>query len=110
MYGNEASIRLSPGISTPSNRGISNFRAQPCLCLCRGFLQTTRTTFFLLIILQLSQNRFTEGRTFIRFNPSRDKKTRPEKIPSQERSHYNNLTFAGRLFGLSSSRRETSLP
>src|ERR1700737_2161371 len=116
MYGSEASMRLSPGISTPSNRGISshpgsfvglsrrsgtNRTTQPCRCLCRGFLQTTRTTFFLLIILQLSQSRLTEGRTFIQirpyFVPTGDKKTHPTEIDSQERfSFTQNLTYAGR--------------
>src|SRR3984893_4316887 len=100
MYGNEASIRLSPGISTPSIRGISNYwgtlhglnsrnwfshAVQPCRCLCRGFLQTTRTTFFLFIILQLSQSRFTEGRTFIQIRPQGGQKNATRGDTSQER-------------------------
>ena len=38
---------------------------QPCFCLCRGLVQTTRTTFLRRTILQFSQRRFTEARTFI---------------------------------------------
>jgi hypothetical protein len=38
---------------------------QPCFCLWRGFLQTTRTTFLRRTILQLSQILFTEARTFM---------------------------------------------
>jgi hypothetical protein len=53
--------------------------AQPCRCLCRGFLQTTRTTFFLFIILQLSQSRFTEGLTFIQIRPQGTKKRNPRR-------------------------------
>jgi hypothetical protein len=37
------------------------------------------------MILQLSQSRFTEGRTFIQISSSGDKKTQPEEILSQER-------------------------
>ena len=37
----------------------------PCLCLWRGFLQITRTTFLRFTILQLAQILFTDGRTFI---------------------------------------------
>jgi hypothetical protein len=38
---------------------------QPCFCLWRGFLQITRTTFSRLTILQLSQSRLTDARTFM---------------------------------------------
>src|SRR5580700_8469997 len=125
MYGNEASIRLSPGISTPSIRGISYYwgslsgitgrnwlihAAQPCRCLCRGFLQTTRTTFFLFIILQLSQSRFTDGRTFIQFVLRGQKNATRGDTLSGAFPFQNSLTFAGRLFALSSSRKGTSLP
>jgi len=47
-------------------------RNYPCLCLWRGFLQMTRTTFLRFTILQLAQSLFTEGRTFI--NPREDKR------------------------------------
>ncbi len=43
------------------------------------------------------------------FSPLGDKKTHPEEIPSQERFSFYNPTFAGRLFGLSSSRKGTFL-
>ncbi len=39
-----------------------------------------------------------------------DKKTQPEEQPSRERFWSNNLTFAGRLFGLSLGRKVTPLP
>ena len=65
----------------------------PCRCLCRGFLQTTRTTFLLFTILQLSQSRLTEGRTFIPVSSSGDKKTQPAKSYSQERSHSNQTSL-----------------
>lgn len=38
---------------------------QPCRCLCLGFSQITITRPFLLIILHLSQMRFSEDLTFI---------------------------------------------
>ena len=56
-------MRLSAGISTPSNRGIG--KNYPWRCLWRGFLQITRTTFLRFTILQLAQSLFTDGRTFI---------------------------------------------
>ncbi len=37
----------------------------PCRCLCRGFVQITRTTPLRRTILQFSQIRFTELLTFI---------------------------------------------
>jgi hypothetical protein len=74
-------MRFSAGISTPNNRGIifvkkvtklqRKFaslhypRPYPCRCLCRGFLQMTRTTFLRFTILQDSQSLLTDGRTFI---------------------------------------------
>src|ERR1700736_5334355 len=87
MYGKDASIRLSPGISTPSNRGINCLFAPfansadqpPCRCLWRGFLQTTRTTFLRLITLQLSQSRFTDGLTFIASDSARQEPTGGQK-------------------------------
>src|SRR5579863_129764 len=38
----------------------------PCLCLCRGFSQMTRTTPFRLMILHFAQIPLTEERTFIK--------------------------------------------
>ena len=63
-------MRLSAGISTPSNLGIKldgdlARRGHPWRCLWRGFLQITRTTFLRFTILQLAQSLFTDGRTFI---------------------------------------------
>src|SRR5215475_5381035 len=81
-------MRFSAGISTPNNRGIFyeslscqpvksfplsvNYLYEPlitflhpCRCLCRGFLQMTRTTFLRFTILQDSQSLLTAGRTFI---------------------------------------------
>lgn len=63
-------MRLSPGISTPRSRGMGWVGlcvggAYPCFCLWRGFLQTTRTTFLRRTILQLSQMRLTDARTFM---------------------------------------------
>lgn len=40
----------------------------PCLCLCFGFTQTTRTTPLLFTILHLAQIFFTELLTFISAN------------------------------------------
>jgi hypothetical protein len=68
MYVRDTSTRLSAGISTPSNLGINQYSitpTQPWRCLCRGFLQITRTTFLRFTILQLAQSLFTDGRTFI---------------------------------------------
>src|SRR6266446_4650512 len=70
MYVSDASMRLSAGISTPSNLGINlevdlAGRGHPWRCLWRGFLQITRTTFLRFTILQLAQSLFTDGRTFI---------------------------------------------
>src|SRR5436305_3551391 len=39
-------------------------KAQPCLCLCRGFEQTTRTRPLRRMILHFSHIGLTEGRTF----------------------------------------------
>jgi hypothetical protein len=66
MYVSDASMRFSAGISTPSNLGINQHsKAHPCLCLWRGFLQITRTTFLRFTILQLAQSLFTDGLTFM---------------------------------------------
>src|SRR5690625_609033 len=67
-------MRLLLGRSTPAIRAmqlISSFYLpsrqiyQPCRCLCRGFVQMTRTTPLRRITLQLSHIFLTEGRTFI---------------------------------------------
>src|SRR5271169_6784666 len=41
------------------------FSCQPCRCLCRGFLQITRTTPLRRMILQLRQIFFTDAITFM---------------------------------------------
>jgi hypothetical protein len=76
---------LSAGISTPNSLGISKnadlwllTSGYPCRCLCRGFLQITRTTFFRFTILHASQSLFTDGRTFI--NSIVDLTKNPEAI------------------------------
>src|SRR5690625_7883202 len=67
-------MRLLLGRSTPAIRAmqlISSFYLpsrqiyQPCRCLCRGFVQMTRTPPLPRITLQLSHIFLTEGRTFI---------------------------------------------
>ena len=58
-------MRLSAGISTPSNLGIAGSRSYPWRCLWRGFLQITRTTFLRFTILQLAQILLTDGLTFM---------------------------------------------
>src|SRR5579875_1628490 len=66
MYVNATSIRLFLGSSTPAIRAISlPFCLQPCLCLCRGLTQITRTTPRRRTILQSLQIRLTDARTFI---------------------------------------------
>lgn len=44
-----------------------NVVCYPCFCLWRGFLQITRMTLFRRTILQLSQSRLTDARTFMVF-------------------------------------------
>jgi hypothetical protein len=53
--------RLSLGMSTPEMRGM----AYPCLCLCLGFWQITRTTPLRRTTLQSSQIRLTDDLTFM---------------------------------------------
>jgi hypothetical protein len=47
------------------NYTVTKLNRHPWRCLCRGFLQITRTTFLRFTILQLAQSLFTDGRTFI---------------------------------------------
>src|SRR5215472_17083241 len=73
-----------------------NPEVHPCRCLCRGFLQTTRTTFLLFTILQLSQSRLTEGRTFIPVRPRGQKNaTRGELLPGAFSFHQASLLPEG---------------
>src|SRR5262245_36907070 len=64
MYVRAISIRLLRGRSTPAIRAIIP-PGYPCRCLCRGFVQRTRTTPSRRIILQFLQIRLIDARTFI---------------------------------------------
>src|SRR6266498_157364 len=64
------STRLSRGRSTPAIRA-TRAPSYPCRCLCRGFVQMTRTRPWRRMILHRSHIFFTDGRTFIaRTSPS----------------------------------------
>src|SRR6266545_2308545 len=64
------STRLSRGRSTPAIRA-TRAPSYPCRCLCRGFVQMTRTRPWRRMILHRSHIFLTDGRTFIaRTSPS----------------------------------------
>src|SRR6266545_117776 len=64
------STRLSRGRSTPAIRA-TRAPSYSCRCLCRGFVQMTRTRPWRRMILHRSHIFFTDGRTFIvRTSPS----------------------------------------
>src|SRR6266511_5604013 len=64
------STRLSRGRATPAIRA-TRAPFYPCRCLCRGFVQMTRTRPWRRMILHRSHIFFTDGRTFIaRTSPS----------------------------------------
>src|SRR5437867_10067557 len=64
------STRLSRGRSTPAIRA-TRAPSYPCRCLCRGFVQMTRTRPWRRMILHRSHIFFTDGCTFIsRTSPS----------------------------------------
>ena len=58
------SLQKLQGYKVISLTLLTNF-LHPWRCLCRGFLQMTRTTFLRFTILQDSQSLLTDGRTFI---------------------------------------------
>src|SRR5215510_7650510 len=60
MYVSPISTRLFSGRSTPAMRAMS----YPCLCLCLGVTQMTRTTPLRCTILHLAQIFLTDARTF----------------------------------------------
>src|SRR5688500_16477422 len=64
MYVKPISALLLGGRSTPATRAIV-FLVYPCLCLCLGFTQITRTTPLRWMTLHLSHIFFTDARTFI---------------------------------------------
>src|SRR5215469_2922140 len=125
MYGNDASIRFSPGISTPSNRGIFNCEAFQAiqsagadgppglaLSLFVPWILTNHADHISSFYNSAAFTKPLNRRSYFHPNSSSgDKKTQPEEIPSQERFSFTlNLTFGGRLFALSSNRKATSLP
>src|SRR5438552_16106304 len=61
MYVSAISMRLLRGRSTPAMRAM----AYPCLCLCLGLEQITRTTPLRLISLHCGQIGLTDARTFM---------------------------------------------
>src|ERR1700739_46806 len=85
MYGNEASIRFSPGISTPSNRGICKFQGLALsLFVSRIFANHTDNILSLYDSAALTEP--LHRRSHFHPNSSlEDKKTQPEEIASQER-------------------------
>ena len=56
------------------------FLSYPCRCLCFGFSQMTRTTFFRRTTLHLGQIRLTDERTFMA-TPFLERRAAPWQAP-----------------------------
>src|SRR5215204_6123300 len=82
MYVSPISSRFSRGRLTPAIRA----KNQPCLCLCRGLVQMTRTRPCRLITRQRSHMGLTDALTFIR------ECGHAKMRPSREGSWYQNLS------------------
>src|SRR5438309_5678555 len=110
MYVSPISALFCGGRSTPAKRAIS-LSDYPCLCLCFGLTQMTRTTPSRWITLHLSQIFFTDARTFILnlpYNPSpRQIVGRDIHLHQISRQQPDEIPF---LAGLTTRMRQQALP